>query len=543
MTYDLKLFIMEDEDYCYTRTGFYECIIPAIQAGLDDKQKVFVLWSKIAPYIAETGMSKGHILIDYASQYKVLSVTKSSYTEVELSSRKSYPVSDFDFFILDNWLGGGRNKDVSCRVVETLMGHGKGGKDIIVATKKDYPTDFSEFESITLISKRQFKEIMGTEISSLIRLSYYDSVFNKICLFNKSTFDFIPAVANNDLRMVSEPISIYNDIAFAKAYIECWDKIYKDRIECLISLRKNRRPPVYILSGTIDNKCDIETAKKNNIFFIAPPTEEKFNECLSKIPALDVNHNEPLIYAFEHGKILSPGAEDRIKKCLCLEKIDPNLEACIKQAAEKTKYWTISNECMQEVLSQCTINHWTPQMISIRQDEDWVTHWRNYLNDSKGKHSYKEIIKGLPDAQPYPGTKYAGYGVLLHLGSKFGGWKKLKDYLKDVSSGKITGAEESLLDELGYNKEKYDIFFLHGNQGFGQINSDPFKLQLDHGVDFIIVDSGEKKFLVPKGGTLEEIEDVSDRLDNDTKKKILDAARLKSIRSKSPQREKPLKKK
>lgn len=264
MKYDLKLFVMEDEQKSKSKTGFYDCILPAIQSGINNGQRIFILWATVEPLIEA---KKIIIENSYKSYYKALSITQSNSEEVSIED--NYFLNYFDFYILDNWLG--RDTRAAVEVAKRLINNERTTKDIIIITKKGYPSEFfsKDFADVVCISKQGIN-ILKEEVKSLIEISKNTSIADRVCIYNNSSFDFIGGHLNNIIKMIDSPFSNSNELAFARAYIECWDEISKQDIERLISLCKSSPKPICVLANTIDNKCDKQSIEKEGIIVITP---------------------------------------------------------------------------------------------------------------------------------------------------------------------------------------------------------------------------------------------------------------------------------
>jgi energy-coupling factor transporter ATP-binding protein EcfA2 len=273
MNYNLRLFVMEDEETSKkTKTGFYDCILPAIQSGIRSGQNVFILWSKMEPVIEE---NKIKIIDTYKSQYKAFHLTESQFKEIE--GDQNYYLNSFNYFILDNWLAGGREIGVASKVAEKLISIKISSDALILVTKRGFPSQFfsdKRFHGVSCLSKEDLPNVFRLELQSLIELSQYKARFDKVCIYNNSSFDFVNELSSNNIKSVYAPCDT-TDLVFVKAYVECWDEIPKEAIDRLITVSSQTPKPICILSDTIDNRCDKQSIAKEGIVFINP-TKDNF---------------------------------------------------------------------------------------------------------------------------------------------------------------------------------------------------------------------------------------------------------------------------
>ncbi|HEX8949586.1 MAG TPA: flagellar basal body-associated FliL family protein [Dissulfurispiraceae bacterium] len=167
MEYDLSLLVVKDKENSSSKTGFYDCVLPSLQSGLEGGQRLFILWSKEEPLI------EGGNIVCMGRQRdfcKALSVT-DSYLQV-MALEDEYALGRFDFIILDSLSGADEPcTGAAVKAAKRLEANGADIKDILVITNEGLPREFysdTGLYGIACINRLDIRDMIKKEMCLLI---------------------------------------------------------------------------------------------------------------------------------------------------------------------------------------------------------------------------------------------------------------------------------------------------------------------------------------------------------------------------------------
>lgn len=250
----VRVFVLEDiERYSAFPSGFYDLILPGIQAVLNEtKRKALVLWGKSQPEIKTSPPVLGKCK---TRGYKCYEVIKGSSKEIAIDD--NYPLCDFNLFILDNSIGNFHN--AGWKIGKKIVENNPQAKIILFS---QYPLPSYSHNNILRLDKKTEGNLFSEQIRACIELINLKFLVDKVAVYchdtekNKLSKKF-PDIVESILSF-EKPINKPEELMFLKGYIEILDRASDSDVERLSNLANNCSTPVAVCaeweSGTQINR-------------------------------------------------------------------------------------------------------------------------------------------------------------------------------------------------------------------------------------------------------------------------------------------------